>query len=286
MLVFMRRRPLAFTACLLTLFPMIVSKGRALSPEVLAPPLLATPHLRDHKVHVQHSASQNNPTHSSVSPTEAVKIAVLPTRADLLHLVANAATANKLPPDYLKRLIRQESGFDERAVSVAGAQGIAQFMPATARDRGLKDPFDPAEALPKSAELLRDLKRQFGNLGLAAAAYNAGPRRVQDWLDGVGYLPRETWTYVYAVTGRPANAWAPAGIHVALAQPDEGLQAISGARNWELALLLELAGTQNQKLPTAGVTGTRTRHAPAHAIRARFAAEAALCTSCIIQPLY
>jgi soluble lytic murein transglycosylase-like protein len=60
------------------------------------------------------------------------------------------------------------------AVSRAGAQGVAQFMPATARWRCLADPFDSLEAIAQSAKLLRDLRREFGNLGLAAAAYNAG----------------------------------------------------------------------------------------------------------------
>jgi hypothetical protein len=51
-------------------------------------------------------------------------------------------------------------------------------------ERGLLDPFDPVQASPKAAQLLRELKEQFGNLGLAAAAYNAGPARVRDWLAG------------------------------------------------------------------------------------------------------
>ena len=61
------------------------------------------------------------------------------------------------------------------AVSRAGAQGVAQFMPATAKWRGLADPFDPLEAIAQSAKLLRDLRREFGNLGLAAAAYKLDP---------------------------------------------------------------------------------------------------------------
>jgi hypothetical protein len=91
------------------------------------------------------------------------------------------------------------------------AQGIAQFMPGTASERRLLDPFDPVQALPKSAEFLNELRRQFGNLGLAAAAYNAGPRRVQEWLAGTGTLPQETRNYVVAVTGTPVDDWAAAG---------------------------------------------------------------------------
>src|SRR5262249_44537508 len=80
--------------------------------------------------------------------------------------------------------------------------------PDTAKARGVLDPFDPAAALPKSAEFLRELRAQFGNLGLAAAAYNAGPKRVRDWLAGRSRLPGQTRSYVSAVTGRSADAWA------------------------------------------------------------------------------
>ena len=89
-------------------------------------------------------------------------------------------------------MIWQESRFRSDAIgpvtrSGQRAQGIAQFMPGTANERGLLDPFNPVQALPKSAEFLNELRNQFGNLGLAAAAYNAGPRRVQEWLAGSGY---------------------------------------------------------------------------------------------------
>jgi len=64
------------------------------------------------------------------------------------------------------------------------------------------------QALPKAAELLRRLAERFGNLGLAAAAYNAGPRRVSEWLSGSGYMPSETRAYVLAITGRTVEYWA------------------------------------------------------------------------------
>jgi hypothetical protein len=83
-------------------------------------------------------------------------------------------------------------------------------MPGTASERGLFDPFDPVSALPKAAEFLEELHRTFGNLGLAAAAYNAGPRRIRDWLDGHGGLPAETRNYVIKITGRSAEDWAAA----------------------------------------------------------------------------
>jgi Transglycosylase SLT domain len=128
--------------------------------------------------------------------------------AGICDALAAAAAKNDLPADFFARLIWQESRFDPRAVSRAGAQGVAQFMPATASARGLADPFDPIEAIAHAAKLLRDLRREFGNLGLAAAAYNAGSGRVRDWLAGRRGLPRETDAYVRIVTGQPPEQWA------------------------------------------------------------------------------
>ena len=126
--------------------------------------------------------------------------------------LVDAAAAHNVPLDFFIRLIRQESNFDPSSVSHKGAQGIAQFMPGTARWRGLADPFEPQQALQESARWLRELREQFGNLGLAAAAYNAGPRRVQEWLGGRGNLPGETRAYVRIITGRPAEEWAQGNI--------------------------------------------------------------------------
>jgi hypothetical protein len=126
----------------------------------------------------------------------------------ICQALANAAAANDLPVAFFTRLIWQESRFKPEAVSRAGAQGVAQFMPGTARLRGLENPFDPLEAIAKSAQFLRDLHREFGNLGLAAAAYNAGPGRVRDWLGGRRLLPGETQAYVRLVTGHSAEEWA------------------------------------------------------------------------------
>ena len=131
-------------------------------------------------------------------------------------MIESAAKANDLPLEFFARVIWQESRFQSDAVgpvtrSGQRAQGIAQFMPGTASERRLLDPFDPVQALPKSAEFLRELREQFGNLGLAAAAYNAGPRRVQEWLAGSGYMPQETRNYVSAITGTTVDDWARPG---------------------------------------------------------------------------
>ncbi|KQT57280.1 lytic transglycosylase [Methylobacterium sp. Leaf456] len=127
----------------------------------------------------------------------------------LCRLIEGSAKAQNLPVPFLTRLIWRESSFRVGVVSPAGAQGVAQFMPGTARERGLTDPFDPEQAIPHAAHFLSDLKRQFGNLGLAAAAYNGGPGRVTNWLAGSGGLPAETRAYVIAITGRPAEDWRP-----------------------------------------------------------------------------
>jgi hypothetical protein len=112
-----------------------------------------------------------------------------------------------LPVAFMARLIWKESLFNPAAVSPKGAQGIAQFMPGTAKLRGLADPFDPRQALAASASYLGELTRSFGNLGLAAAAYNAGEERVRKWLDGSSGLPYETQDYVLTITGRSHEEW-------------------------------------------------------------------------------
>jgi hypothetical protein len=128
-------------------------------------------------------------------------------RRMLCDTAASVAEANNLPVPFFANLIQQESGFQLHVVSRAGAQGIAQFMPKTAVEHGLLNPFDPIHALAASGRFLRSLLAQFGNLGLAAAAYNAGPRRVGDWLSKRGKLPEETRNYVRNITGKPAEHW-------------------------------------------------------------------------------
>jgi hypothetical protein len=130
----------------------------------------------------------------------------------LCALIQSAAAKNDLPVGFFARLIWQESRLRPDAVGPLTrggrrAQGIAQFMPSTAAERLLADPFDPVQALPKSAEFIRELRAQFGNLGLAVAAYNAGPQRVNDWLAGKRSLPSETLAYVRTITGRHAAEW-------------------------------------------------------------------------------
>src|SRR3954447_21579038 len=128
----------------------------------------------------------------------------------LCRLIEGSAAKNGLPVDFFTRLIWQESSFRPHVTSPAGAHGIAQFMPGAAAERRLADPFGPEQAIPEAAAFLADLVRQFGNLGLAAAAYNGGPNRVSTWLAGRGGLPSETRNYVLTITSRSVEDWATA----------------------------------------------------------------------------
>lgn len=134
------------------------------------------------------------------------------TTEEICDTLTKSAQINDLPAPFFIRLLFQESRFNPGVISSAGAQGIAQFMPATAEGMGVSNPFDPREAIPASARLLNELLQQFGNLGLAAAAYNAGPKRIQDWLGskGKGKLPEETQGYVKTITGKPVENWTQA----------------------------------------------------------------------------
>jgi hypothetical protein len=111
--------------------------------------------------------------------------------------IARAASRWNVSATLLAAQLYAESGFNPLAVSPAGARGIAQFMPGTARAYGLRNPFDPAAAIQAQARMMRDLLRRFGAVPLALAAYNAGPGAVA----GCGCIPAypETRAYVARV---------------------------------------------------------------------------------------
>ncbi len=124
-------------------------------------------------------------------------------------VLGQAAQRWNVSASLLAAQLWQESGFNPFARSGAGALGIAQFMPDTARAYGLADPFDANAAIEAQAHLMRDLLRQFGSVPLALAAYNAGPRAVQ----GCGCIPPfpETQAYVAAILGLLHGAGDPSG---------------------------------------------------------------------------
>jgi hypothetical protein len=122
-------------------------------------------------------------------------------------ILARAAQRWNVSAALLAAQLYAESNFNPFAVSRAGAQGIAQFMPATARGLGLADPFDPDQAIDAQAHLMRDLLRQFGSVALALAAYNAGPAPVA----ACGCVPQnpETQGYVARIIGLMSGAGQP-----------------------------------------------------------------------------
>jgi cell wall-associated NlpC family hydrolase len=114
-------------------------------------------------------------------------------------LFTRAGNRHGVDPALLAAVASQESGFDSRAVSSAGAQGLMQFMPATARGLGV-DAFDPASAVDGAARYLKDLIGQFGSTSLGLAAYNAGPGTVSRY-GGIPPYP-ETQNYVRSVLSK------------------------------------------------------------------------------------
>lgn len=125
-------------------------------------------------------------------------------------IIDGAARRNRLDPALLDAVIRQESGFRADVVSGAGAVGLMQLMPGTARELGVSDPFDPAQNVEGGAKYLRSLLDRYdGRLDLALAAYNAGPGAV----DHFGGVPpyRETREYVSSIMAGYRSAVLRAG---------------------------------------------------------------------------
>jgi hypothetical protein len=190
----MARTPISLAAaCVALLGGLAMALGAPAATD--APPAKDTP------------AKPNPAPPAAEKPAAAPAVRKLATADDICRAIEQSAGENQLPVEFFARVIWQESRFNALAVSNKGAQGIAQFMPSTASMRGLVDPFDPIEALHYSAGFLRDLRNKFGNLGLAAAAYNAGPGRVNEWIAGRKTLPNETRNYVAIITGWPADEW-------------------------------------------------------------------------------
>lgn len=142
--------------------------------------------------------------------------------ADLCGAIDHFAQTQKVPPAFFARLIWRESLFRPEAVSPKGAEGIAQFMPGTARMRGLSNSFDVLAALDASAAYLAELEGRFGNFGFAAAAYNAGENGLSRFLS-TERLPIETRDYVFAITGATVEMWRDQPPDIAAPELDESL---------------------------------------------------------------
>jgi len=122
-------------------------------------------------------------------------------------LITQSAQDYNLDPSLVLAIAQRESGLNANAVSTAGAQGIMQLMPATARSLGVTNPFDPAQNIPAGTRYLSQLINQFsGDIVKGVAAYDWGPTSVQTAVDQFGpnwlySAPAETQNYVQGILG-------------------------------------------------------------------------------------
>ena len=146
---------------------------------------------------------------------------------DVAHMVDAAAKANNIDPLLVHSVIQVESNYNPFAVSSAGARGLMQLMPSTAREFGVRDSFDPQQNIEAGVKYLKYLKDLYQDDRLALAAYNAGPAAVQKYGKTVPPYP-ETRDYVQRVGERYEDARKAAGIAPAVAlesAPSETPQA-------------------------------------------------------------
>ena len=146
---------------------------------------------------------------SPTTPAQGATGQSAPAAPDSLQpIIASNATKYGVDPDLLTRQLHKESGFQNLPANKAGATGIAQFVPSTAKQYGI-DPTDVGQSVEGQAHYMSDLSKQFGNSGLALAAYNWGPGNVSKWLKSGAdpkKLPDETSDYVRTVSGQPIKA--------------------------------------------------------------------------------
>ena len=142
--------------------------------------------------------SSINPFGSLTGINRTEKKAAPNSKEEILGYVKEASEKYGVEEKLIKALIKQESGFNPNAVSSAGAQGLMQLMPATAKSLGVKNSFNPQENIDGGVKYLRQMLDKYnGNKILALAAYNAGPGAV-DKYDGVPPY-KETQNYVKSV---------------------------------------------------------------------------------------
>ncbi len=254
-----------FFVCLLGLVPStVVAAPEQISTDVTLP------------ISAVAAAASFNPDTLSAQGLRAVaNVTNAISRDEICNTMAAAAQAHDIPVAFFTSLIWQESGFRAEAVSPVGAQGVAQFMPRVAEAMGLENPFDPLQALPMSARLLRTLFNQFGNFGLAAAAYNAGPLRVLNWLDRrkKATLPKETRDYVMRITGRDAEQWRGAKASVEFRAPPRTRCHVVASRAQQEDGAFKVVDMANIPLPRhrpgavheAPATAVAEAHQPRHA---------------------
>src|SRR6185437_5006859 len=117
------------------------------------------------------------------------------TAKGLDQIVSSAGEQHQIDPDFIRSVIKAESGFHQNAVSSKGALGLMQLMPGTASELGVTDPFDPNSNVEGGTKYLRDLLEKYNfDVNKALAAYNAGPKRVDRYHGVPPY--NETQAYI------------------------------------------------------------------------------------------
>jgi len=163
-----------------------------------------------------------------------------------------------IPTNIFLSLVQQESGFNPRAVSSRGAQGLGQLMPATARELGVTDPFNAEQNLEASARYLRQMRDRFGTMELALAAYNAGPGRVREAGNTIPNI-RETQQYVPSILRRAGASTGPNYAEGGLADLDrkyaDAAKFASKGRNGD-TLVAHITPEEAKVLKAMGGSGT------------------------------
>ena len=132
--------------------------------------------------HAPQPAAPARVTAAPPVPTPTIHTAPILDRAALGQLVNGAGEKNQIDPDFISSVIRAESGFNSRAVSRKGAQGLMQLMPQTASQLGVSNSFDPKANVEGGTKYLRELLEKYNyDVVKALAAYNAGPQRVEQY---------------------------------------------------------------------------------------------------------
>jgi hypothetical protein len=143
----------------------------------------------------EQAASTTPLTPAPASAPETAASGMPPARDSITNLITSAALRHRIDPDFVSSVVKAESGYNPKAISPKGAQGLMQLMPRTAASLGVENAFDPAANVEGGTKYLRQLLDQYsGDAVKALAAYNAGPQRVEQF----GGVPpyRETRSYI------------------------------------------------------------------------------------------